>query len=62
MENLLDDIETFLKARGMAPTTFGQKALNDPAFVFRLRASNGQRDMKVSTIQKVRNFMLTYEG
>jgi hypothetical protein len=35
MENLLDDIETFLKARGMAPTTFGQKALKYPEIEIR---------------------------
>jgi hypothetical protein len=54
---ILDDIETFLKAKGMSPTTFGYKALNDPNLVFRMREG---RELLPRTERKVREFMLTY--
>lgn len=51
---LLDEIEAFLEAAGMSPTAFGTQALNDPPFVAQLRAG---RDVKMSTVEKVRAFM-----
>jgi homoserine dehydrogenase len=51
---LLEKIETFLAATGMKPSTFGDKAVNDPAFVFGLR--NG-REPRFSTVEKVLKFM-----
>ena len=53
---LLAEIEKFLRDYAMAPTTFGRHVLNDPPFVARLRA-DVKRDMKLSTITRVRNWM-----
>lgn len=35
--SLLIDIDRYLRHSGMAPTTFGRAAVNDPRFVFDLR-------------------------
>lgn len=35
--SLLIDIDRFLRKTGMAPTSFGRAAVNDPRFVFDLR-------------------------
>lgn len=53
-DRLIDRIETFLVDVGMAPTTFGLRALNDAGFVFNLRAG---RDPKESTRGQVMAFM-----
>lgn len=59
MDALLQDIESFIESHDMPPTTFGNKALNDPNFVFDLR--NGTRDYRRSTAEKVRNFIKNYQ-
>lgn len=51
---LLTEIDAFLAEASMSPTAFGQRALNDPAFVPNLRAG---RDPKWSTVERVREFM-----
>jgi hypothetical protein len=60
MDTLLDDIEAYLKARKIPPSTFGRRALNDPAFVSRLRKAGSATalNMKLVTINKVRRWML----
>lgn len=58
METLIRDIKAFCIAHNMPETTFGQKALNDPAFMYALR--NG-RDPRYSTVERVKNFMVTYK-
>lgn len=58
MSQLLKDIEMFMAVRGMNATQFGKQALNNPAFVFRLRQG---MDIRSSTAQRVRNFMLAYD-
>jgi hypothetical protein len=57
MMSLVEEIEAFLKANEMKPTLFGVLALKDPAFVAQLRTG---RDCKLSTAEKVRNFMTKY--
>lgn len=57
MSTLLNDIETFLTAKGMSPTAFGEKAVNDRSFVFRLRDG---RPYLSRTEEKVRRFMLEW--
>ena len=52
--HLLAEIETFLRTRKMAETTFGRLAVNDGKFVARLRA---QANMTLGTIQKAKDFM-----
>lgn len=51
---LLSEIETFLRGRKMAETTFGRLAVNDGKFVARLRAG---ANMTLATIAKARQFM-----
>ena len=57
MNSLLEEIELFIGAHGLAETTFGNKALGDKHFVKQLRAG---RDIRLSTAGKVKQFMLTY--
>lgn len=54
MDDLLSEIEPFLKRAGMTPTAFGREALGDPSFVPDLR--NGRR-VWPETEEKVRNFI-----
>lgn len=56
---LLLEIERFLLTHGLAPTTFGRKAVNDVKFVANLR--NGG-DVTTRTLDRVRAFMRDYEG
>ena len=48
MDDLKERIESFLATSGMSPTVFGRKALNDPNFVFDLRAD--KRSPSIRTI------------
>jgi hypothetical protein len=57
MPTLLDEIRLFCEVHSMAPTTFGDKALNDKPFVTQLE--NGRR-VWPETEAKVRRFMATY--
>lgn len=54
-DRLNAEINRFLDATGMAPATFGRRALNDASFVKRLRG--GERAATAETIGKVRAFM-----
>jgi hypothetical protein len=53
-DELLAEIEAFLRTRKMAETTFGFRAVNDGKFVGRLRAGG---NLTVSTITRVRDFI-----
>ena len=57
MSPLLLEIEAFLAAHNMSESRFGQAALSDKQFIKQLR---GGRDIRLSTLQRVRQFMLTY--
>lgn len=57
MSTLLTDIHRFCEAHGLAPTRFGELALNDKPFVAQLE--NGRR-LWPETEAKVRSFMATY--
>lgn len=54
----LSDVNAFLERHSMTATTFGLKAVNDVAFVHRLRKGS---DTKLSTMDKVRAFMAAYD-
>ncbi len=54
-DRLNAEINRFLDATGMAPSTFGRRALNDPGFIKRLRA--GERRLTAETIGRIRGFM-----
>ena len=56
-ETLVAEINRFLKKHDMAADTFGKLAMNDVAFVYRLRKG---LDPKVSTVDKIRAFMKAY--
>lgn len=54
ISDLLADIESFLREKDMAETTFGRHAVNDGKFVGRLRDGAG---VTIATIERVRAFM-----
>jgi hypothetical protein len=54
---LLDEIEAFLKAHDMRPTTFGRLAANDTALVSRIR---GGSNVRLDTADSLRLFMRCY--
>lgn len=56
-QKLLADVEAFLQRHEMNYTSFGRQALNDTAFVARLRAG---KDLRFDTAEKVRQFMDEY--
>ena len=56
-QEFLRDIERFLRQTGMAPTTFGLRAVGRLGFVARLQAGGG---VLMPTEEKVREFMRTY--
>lgn len=54
-QNILSEIEAFMGRHDMSARDFGVAAMNDPAFVLRLR--NGA-DIKSRSIDKIRQFIL----
>lgn len=59
VEDLLSDIEKFLRKHGMAPSTFGLNAVNDGKTVDRLRSG---KTITMRTAEKIRRFMHDYES
>lgn len=57
MPTLLQEIETFCETHDLKEGVFGILALNDKNFVGQLRDG---RDMRLSTVERVRRFMATY--
>lgn len=57
MDPLLTEIEAFCIAQALSEWQFGELALKDRKFVGQLRAG---RDIRRSTIGKVRTFMASY--
>lgn len=55
--DLRSDVEAFLAKTGLAPTRFGELALNDRHFVRQLREN---REPRRSTEAKARQFMAEY--
>lgn len=51
---LLAEIDAFLAAKGMAPSTFGMKVLNNSKLIDRLRAGGSVR---LETAEKIREFI-----
>lgn len=58
-EDLLAEIEKFLRKHGMAPSTFGFKAVHDGKTVDRLRAG---KTITMKTAAKIREYMRAYEA
>ena len=53
-EHLIQKIESYCNAAGIAESTFGRQAVNDGKFVGRLRA---RKSITTSTVAKVRQFL-----
>ena len=58
-QQLLAAVEAFCAREGMAPTTFGRKALGDGRFVGRLRDG---RNVREATLQRARQFLTDHES
>lgn len=58
MSTLISEIEAFTQRHGMSEWAFGEAALNDRHFIRQLREG---RDIRVSTLARVRGFMATYQ-
>jgi predicted transcriptional regulator len=58
-KTFLMEVEAFLDRTGMAPSRLGSLALGDPSLVAELR---GGRDLKASTMDRVRKCMRDHEG
>jgi len=54
LQTLRDEIETYLSRTGMAPTTFGRKAVGDANLVSRVRT---EANLTLRTIGRVRQFI-----
>ena len=57
-QQLLAAIEDFCEREGMAPTTFGRKALGDGRFTGRLRDG---RQVRAATLARVRQFLADHD-
>lgn len=58
-DQLIADMDSFLCRHGMSPTKLGLLALNDRAFVSRLR--NGEHQPNAKTVDRIRDFMAAYK-
>jgi hypothetical protein len=58
-QKLLADIESFITKSGLAATKFGLLAMNDPAFVRRLRLGG---DIRTGTAAKIRKFIADHKN
>lgn len=57
MPEFLSEVEAFLRDHNLSDRQFGEQALNDKHFVRQLRTG---RDVRLSTVEKVRAFMADY--
>lgn len=57
---LLRKIDIFLHKAGMTESRFGRNALNDPAFVRRLR--NSAHSPRQTTIERIEKYISSYES
>lgn len=57
---LLTEIEAVLTKTGLSASKFGKEAVGDRNFVFDLR--EGRRDLRLSTVEKVREFIRSQEA
>ena len=59
MANLIDDIAAFIETHELSESQFGVLALNDKNLIPDMRDG---RDMRMSTVAKLRAFMDSYEA
>ena len=58
-DQLLAEIQGFLDRTGIPETSFGKIVVNDGHLVGQLRAG---RDLRLSTVERVRQFIADYES
>ena len=58
-QQLVDEIDTFLARHLMTAADFGIASMRDIAFVYKVRKG---RDVRVSTVDRVRKYMAGYRG
>lgn len=54
LEQLLREIDVFMRTAGYSDTRFGEECLNDRHLIHRLRKGS---DIKLSTVDKIRQFI-----
>ncbi|WP_072378768.1 hypothetical protein [Novosphingobium sp. NDB2Meth1] len=59
MPDLIQQIEEFMDAHQLSEWQFGEQAVNDRHFVRQLRAG---RDLRMSTVERVRRFMTEFNS
>ena len=57
-QQLVSEIEAFLRTCDMAESTFGRLAVNDGKFVGRMREGRG---VQVDTVARVRSFIASFQ-
>ena len=57
--DILSEIDAFIQATKLKERDFGLQALNDKNFIPQLRAG---RDVRASTVAKVKDFMASYRS
>lgn len=58
-DQLLEEIDRFMRRTGMPKTKLALAAVRDPAWVTRLQ--NGELDPRIGTVEEIRAFMATYK-
>jgi hypothetical protein len=58
---LLAEIESFITAKRMSPTEFGETVMNDSRFVHEIRDGR-RKTVTLDTADKCRDFIVNYPG
>ena len=58
---LLAEIESFITAKRMSPTEFGETVMNDSRFVHEIRDGR-RKTVTLDTADKCREFIMNYPG
>jgi hypothetical protein len=58
---LLAEIESFITAKRMSPTEFGETVMNDSRFVHEIRDGR-RKTVTLDTADKCREFIVNYPG
>jgi hypothetical protein len=61
LNTLLAEIESFITAKRMSPTEFGETVMNDSRFVHEIRDGR-RKTVTLDTADKCREFIVNYPG
>ena len=61
LDKLLTEIDSFLTAKRMSPTEFGETVMNDSRFVHEIRDGR-RKTVTLDTADKCRDFIVNYPG